>query len=127
MATPTPTGSNSFDFLYGFPINANNGTVRLAYGFNDNEVIEDPFNALDIEIESSYLELGLRQPIINQPDRELALGVSFTRQQSETLLLNTPFALSRGADENGETKISTIRLFQEFVDRNDLESFGISF
>ncbi|WP_052055321.1 ShlB/FhaC/HecB family hemolysin secretion/activation protein [Myxosarcina sp. GI1] len=112
-------GSDSFDFAYSFPFNALDGTVGLAYGFNFNEVIEDPFNALDIESESRYYELSLRQPIINRPNRELALGISFTRQESETLLLNTPFALSRGADENGETRISTIRLFQEFIERDD--------
>ncbi|MGV2827802.1 ShlB/FhaC/HecB family hemolysin secretion/activation protein [Myxosarcina sp. GI1(2024)] len=112
-------GSDSFDFAYGFPFNAQDGRLRLAYGFNSNDVIEDPFNALDIQSESSYFELGLRQPLINRPNREFALGISFSRQESETLLLDTPFPLSRGADENGETKISAIRLFQEFVDRDD--------
>lgn len=112
-------GSDSFDFAYSVPVNAMNGAIAIAYGFNDNEVIEEPFTALDIQSESSYLELSLRQPVINRPNQELALGIGFSRQQSETILLDTPFALSRGADANGETKISTIRLFQEFVDRSD--------
>ena len=112
-------GSDSFDFAYAVPFNAKNGTIKASYGTNSNDVIEEPFNPLDIESESRYYELNLRQPIILNPNRELAMGISFSRQESETSLLDTPFALSRGADEDGETKISAIRLFQEYVDRND--------
>ncbi|MGF1541091.1 MAG: ShlB/FhaC/HecB family hemolysin secretion/activation protein [Pleurocapsa sp.] len=112
-------GSDSFDFAYGFPINAKDGNIKLAFGTNSNDVIEEPFNPLDIQSESRYYQLNLRQPIILEPEREFALGLSFSRQESETSLLNTPFALSRGADENGETKISAIRFFQELVNRDD--------
>ncbi|MEM7591121.1 MAG: ShlB/FhaC/HecB family hemolysin secretion/activation protein [Cyanobacteria bacterium P01_A01_bin.83] len=112
-------GSDSFDVSYQVPFNAKNGTIGAVYGNNSNDVIEEPFNPLDIESQSSFIELSLRQPIILRPHAELAAGISFSRQQSETSLRDSPFALSRGADENGETKISAIRLFQEYVHRND--------
>lgn len=112
-------GSDSFNFTYSVPFNAKDGAIAIAYGFNDNQVIEEPFTALDIQSESSYLELSLRQPVINRPNQELALGISFSRQQSKTILLDTPFTLARGADANGETKISALRLFQEYIDRNE--------
>lgn len=114
-------GSNSFDLSYQVPFNAKNGTIRAAYGNNSNDIIEEPFNPLDIQSESRFYELSLRQPIILKPESELAAGISFSRQESETSLLDKPFALSRGADENGETKISAIRLFQEYLDRSDKE------
>ncbi len=118
-------GSDSFDFAYGFPVNAKDGKIKLAFGLNSNDVIEDPFNPLDIQSESRYYELNLRQPIVLKPDREFALGLSFSRQESETSLLDTPFALSRGADEDGETKISAIRFFQELVNRDDNKVFAL--
>ncbi len=118
-------GSDSFDFAYGFPINAKDGNIKLAFGTNSNDVIEEPFNPLDIQSESRYYELNLRQPLILEPEREFALGLSFSRQESETSLLDTPFALSRGADEDGETKISAIRFFQELVNRDDNKVFAM--
>ena len=114
-------GSNAFDFAYALPINAKNGTIEAAYNRNSNDIIEDPFNILDIESESRYYELSFRQPIILQPTQELALGLSFSRSESELFLENRGFQLSRGADADGETNISAVRFFQEFTDRNDKE------
>lgn len=114
-------GSDAFDFAYGFPINAKNGTIKTAFGTNSNDVIEDPFTPLDIESKSRYYELSLRQPLRLQPNQEFALGMSFTRTESETFFGNERFFLSRGANDDGETKISAVRLFQEFVNRNDQE------
>ena len=84
-------------------------------------LFEDPFNILDIESESRYYELNFRQPIVLKPTQELALGMSITRTESETYFFDERYQLSRGADEDGKTKISAVRFFQEFVNRNDRE------
>jgi hemolysin activation/secretion protein len=112
-------GSDSFDFTYALPINSKNGTLKAAYGTNTNDVIEDPFTPLDIESESRYYELSFRQPLILKPNQEFALGISLSRTESDTSLLDTNFPLSRGADDDGETKISAVRLFQEYVNRDE--------
>ena len=114
-------GSDSFDFAYALPINTKNGTIKAAYGSNNNEVIEEPFTPLDIESKSRYYELSLRQPLILKPSQEFTIGLSLSHTDSESFLLDDTFPLSRGADENGETKISAIRLFQEFVNRDEKE------
>ena len=112
-------GSDGFDFAYTFPINARNGQLGFRYGTNSNDVIEAPFTALDIESESRYYELNFRQPIIQKPNTELSLGLAFSRLESETSLLDRSFRLSRGADEQGRTRISAIRFSQEWVNRNE--------
>lgn len=114
-------GSDAFDVAYGFPVNSKNGTIKAAFGTNSNNVIEEPFSPIDIESESRYYELSLRQPVILKPTREFALGFSLTRTESETSILDQRFQLSRGANEAGETKISAVRFFQEFIDRNEQE------
>ena len=118
-------GSNELDLGYAVPINAKNGTIGLAYGFNSNDIVENPFTPLDIETKSNYYELTLRQPIVYRPNREVALGLSFSRQHSETSLLDIPFPLSRGADESGNTNISALRFFQEFTQRSDKSVFAL--
>lgn len=114
-------GSDAFDFSYGLPLNSKNGTIKAAYGSNSNNVIEEPFSPIDIESKSRYYEVSLRQPLVLKPTQEFALGLSLTRTESETFLFDDSFQLSRGANEDGETRISAVRLFQEFVNRNDKE------
>lgn len=122
-------GSDSIDTSYTLPFNSRNGTLRFAYGYSDNRIIEDPFTDLDIISEAQYYELGIRQPIVATPESEFAMGLSFSFQESQTGFDNEfysgPFRLSRGADENGETKVGALRFFQEYVDRSDTEVLAL--
>lgn len=117
-------GSNAFDGRYSLPLNPRNGTLTLAGGLTDTEVVEPPFDRLDITGDSYYLELGFRQPIIQTPTQELALGLTASRQQSKTEVLGEDFPLSAGANDEGETRISALRLVQEYTQRSQQEVFA---
>ncbi|MBN8559656.1 MAG: ShlB/FhaC/HecB family hemolysin secretion/activation protein [Leptolyngbya sp. UWPOB_LEPTO1] len=120
-------GSNGIDLSYIVPFNARNGTLRLAYGSTRSRVIEEPFDILEIQARSRYYELTLRQPIVQRPTNEFAIGWTFSRQESQTELgLDNigPFPLSPGADEQGRTQISALRFFQEYVQRSDRQVFA---
>ena len=127
-------GSNRYNVSYSLPINPRNGTVSFTYETISSRIVESPFDQLDIESEAGLYELSLRQPIIQTPSQELALGFSFSYEESNTTVLNTPFPISPGANENGETRISALRFFQEWFTRNEKEvlalrsqfSFGIN-
>ncbi|EGJ29697.1 MULTISPECIES: ShlB/FhaC/HecB family hemolysin secretion/activation protein [Moorena] len=112
-------GSDTFDVSYTLPINPRNGTLRLAYGTTASEVIEPPFDRIDIDSESRFYEITLRQPVFQTPTEEVAIGITGSRQESETSILNRPFALSAGADDEGRTRINAIRLFQEWTKRSE--------
>lgn len=122
-------GSNSFDFNYTVPINPRNGTFAFSYGTSDNNVIERPFNTLDIESYSKYYEVTLRQPIIQKPNRELAVGLALTRRESQASLLNDdpngpiPFP-AVGADPNGRTSVTALRFIQEWTQRDSQQVFA---
>jgi hemolysin activation/secretion protein len=118
-------GSNVLDLNYTLPINAKNGTLAFSYGTSDNNIIEEPFNQLDITSSSRYYEVALRQPIIEKPGRELALGFALTQRQSKASLFNgeVPFPGS-GTDENGKTSVTAVRLSQEWVQRSSKEVFA---
>lgn len=120
-------GSNGIDLSYIVPFNARNGTLRLAYGSTRSRVIEEPFDILEIQARSRYYELTLRQPIVQRPTNELAIGLTFSRQESQTELgIDNigPFPLSPGADEQGRTRVSALRFFQEYVQRSDRQVFA---
>lgn len=117
-------GSNTFDARYTIPLNARNGTLSLSARITDTEVVEPPFDRIDITGDSEYYELSVRQPVIQTPTRELALGLILTRQLSQTQLLGTDFQLSPGANEDGETRVSAIRFFQDWTQRTAADVFS---
>lgn len=133
LAYAHTSGSDAFDVSYTLPINSRNGTISLGYGTTSSNVIEAPFDELDIEAESRYYDLTLLQPLIQTPSKEFTLGLQAVRQESETSLLDTPFPLSLGADARGDTRISAVRFFQEWTSRSSREvlaarsqfSFGV--
>ncbi|MGB3641666.1 MAG: ShlB/FhaC/HecB family hemolysin secretion/activation protein [Rivularia sp. (in: cyanobacteria)] len=120
-------GSNAFDFNYTLPVNPRNGTLSFSYGTSDSDVIESPFNVLDIQSKSRYYELSLRQPIVQTPNQEFTLGITASRRQSKASLFNgeIPFPNSPGADEDGRTRISAVRFFQEWTNRSSSQVFAL--
>lgn len=119
-------GSNAYDFNYTLPINPRNGTLSFSYGTSNNHVIERPFSVLDIQSNSHYYELTLRQPIIQKPTYELALGLTAGRRESQASFLDgeLPF-LSSGADAEGRTRITSLRFFQEWTSRSSQQVFAL--
>ncbi|MGI0495040.1 ShlB/FhaC/HecB family hemolysin secretion/activation protein [Alkalinema pantanalense CENA528] len=121
-------GSNAIDLSYLLPVNPRNGTVSFSYGTSWNRVIEDPFSVLDIQSKSRYYDLSFRQPLLQKPTKEFAVGFSFSRQESQTELgLDNigPFPLSPGADSEGKTKVSALRFFQEYTQRSNRHVFAL--
>lgn len=110
-------GSNSLDLSYRIPVNPRNGAITLAGGLNYSRVIEEPFDELDITGNSSYFDLTFRQPVIQTPKHELALGVTASHQESSNEILGFNFPLSPGANEQGQTSITALRFFQEWIQR----------
>jgi filamentous hemagglutinin family protein len=126
LAYSNTEGSNAFDGSYTFPLNARNSTLTLSGGVSESEVVEEPFNQLNILGDSHYYELSLRQPLIQTPTQEFALGITASRRESDiSSLLEefdvSPSELSPGADESGQTQVSVLRFFQEWTNRNSRE------
>ncbi len=118
-------GSNALDANYTLPLSPYNTTLSLTYSTSGSRVIEPPFDRLDINSGSYTYEASLRQPIIQTPTQELALGLSFSRRQSEATLLGRtiPFP-SLGADGNGRSVVTALRFVQEFTDRGNEQVFA---
>lgn len=118
-------GSDNANLSYTIPVNPHNGTVILSGGVTDSKVIEEPFDELDITSDAPYFELSFRQPVIQTPTQELALGITASRQESRSKIFGVEFPLSPGADERGRTRISTLRLFQEWTQRSPQDVFAV--
>ncbi|MBE9187754.1 ShlB/FhaC/HecB family hemolysin secretion/activation protein [Microcoleus sp. LEGE 07076] len=112
-------GSNAVDFSYALPVNARNGTVSFQASRSRSNIVESPFEALDIQASSRSYELTYRQPIVQTARTEIAIGIAAGRRESDTSLLGEDFPLSPGADSRGRTRVSALRLFQDFTQRGE--------
>jgi hemolysin activation/secretion protein len=118
-------GSNQLEGSYTLPLNPRNGSLRFGYQISNNEIIEAPFDELDLEVDYRQYELNFRQPVLARatPDysKELALSFGIVRKESDSSLLGVDFPLSPGADEQGEVRISKLNFAQEWLQRSSQE------
>lgn len=117
-------GSNSVELNYTLPVNPRNGTVSFQLSRSKSNIIEPPFDELDIEAKSRDYELTYRQPIVQTPTQEIALGISAARRESDTSLLGVEYPLSPGSDDRGRTRIFAVRAFQEYTQRGARQVFA---
>ncbi|MBD2121059.1 ShlB/FhaC/HecB family hemolysin secretion/activation protein [Trichocoleus sp. FACHB-262] len=118
-------GSDAIDLSYTLPINPRNGTLSLNYGDAESYVVEEPFDVLDITSRSKYYQVTLRQPLVLKPQNEFALGLTAVHTNNETSLLGDPFALTPGANDQGETSVSALRFFQEYTHRSRHQAIAL--
>jgi hemolysin activation/secretion protein len=118
-------GSNSFEGGYTLPVNPRNGTIGFNYRITNNQIIEPPFNDLDIEVNSRELELSFRQPVLQKAtpevSQELTLSLTAARRVSNSSIQGVDFSLFPGADDQGETRISELSFAQDWLQRSRQE------
>lgn len=114
-------GTNSWNALYSLPINPRNGTFSFNYGASRSQVIVRPFSQLNPKVIYRDYGLTLRQPLVQTPSQEFVLGLTGSRRESDATLLGSHALgqlITPGADNRGRTRISTLRFFQEWSQRN---------
>ena len=107
------------------PVNSQNGQIRIKYTTANTEIIEEPVSALDIQADYKAYEIGFTQPIIQSDNNNLTFSVQFEHIDSETFIDNDfSFPFVDGL-EDGVSKISVIRLVQEFYNQQNNSSFAL--
>lgn len=81
------------------------------------------FEPFDLESRYNKYEFTYRQPLIQSANQEFALGITGDWQTTANSLLGEGFPLSRGADDDGNTRIFALRFFQEYSNRSQKEVF----
>jgi hemolysin activation/secretion protein len=109
-------GLDEWDLRYALPLNAADTTLELRFQRSDSEVVESPFDQLDIEGKSVTWGVGLRHPLYRTLREELWIGLTGELRRSETELLGDDFSFSLGPD-NGKTKLTVLRFLQEWTSR----------
>lgn len=104
------------DTSYSLPLNAYDTSISFGYRRNDFQVVQVPFEPLDIGSKSEIFMLGLRQPIFRTLTDEVVLSVTGERLFNKTTLLGEPFDFV-GGYQNGVAVVSALRFGQEWTRR----------
>jgi hemolysin activation/secretion protein len=98
---------------YALPLNRFDTRLDLDFRTSESDVVEEPFDELDIFSEARSYGIGLSHPIHRTPTQELWLGITGEYRESEAFLLGEPFCFLEGA-EDCKSKVSVLRLFQDW-------------
>lgn len=110
-------GLGIFNVNYAIPVNAKNGTLQFSVSNSDSSIVQDAFDNVNIRSEALSLSAEFRQPIVQKPTEEFALGLDFDWQRSESFILDDiPFSFSLGP-EDGVSQVSAVRFSQDWVKR----------
>jgi hemolysin activation/secretion protein len=123
LAYNNTDGSNGIDTSYTVPLNAFQTTLSFNAGGSNSQIIEAPYQPLDINTKSRYYEVNIRHPVIRRAERdatqEFAISLTGAKIESTSAFGDIPFPLSRGADDNGRTSVSALRFAQEYIHRDN--------
>ncbi len=114
----TTGGSRIGSFSYTLPVNPMEGTVNLNIVLDRNEITQEPFDQFDITGKSELYEISFRQPVIRTPREELAFSVGFSYKDGQTFVFDQPTPFGIGPEGNGVSKVSVLRLGQDYVARD---------
>jgi hemolysin activation/secretion protein len=125
-------GLHDLQTSYSRPLNAADTTVKVWFGDSEAEVVEAPFQTLDISSTTETYGLSLEHPLFKTTAKEWRGGGGLGHRRGETFLLDEPFSFSPGA-QDGVVEVTVLRLSQDFSIRQhsrvlacrQLFSFGV--
>jgi len=118
-------GLTDASMSYRMPLTADDMSLTVFYSMSDSEVVEEPFDQLEIESESSNYGFTLGVPVYKQNGSALDITIGATAKDSDAFLLGEPFSFSAGAIEGG-SKTTVVELGGSYVHREAAEVFALS-
>jgi hemolysin activation/secretion protein len=112
------------DISYALPVTPWDTQLGFQFRKNDFQVVESPFDDLNIETNTEIYTLSLRHPVIRTLTREISLSIIGEHLKTKNFLLGIPFSFVPGTTSDGKTKISSLRLGQEWVERRPTRVFA---
>ena len=92
---------------YSLPVSTSGSRLSAYYSRADSEIVEAPFNILDIRSNVESWGITYSRPFIRELNRRVTGQVGFENKHSRSTLLGFPFSFSAG-EENGVAEGSSI-------------------
>jgi hemolysin activation/secretion protein len=123
-------GSNALDVSYEAPVNNDNTTIKFQYFYGQNVTIQDIFSSLNIRGTTQSYELSVRHPLLQKATEryqsEFAIGLAAQHQELQDSILDNPFPISRGADSEGRTRTTILKISQDWNMEDVLQAVSLN-
>lgn len=110
-------GLKSVEFETEIPVTARDTLLSFAFRYDTAEVVEQPFNVIDVESRARDYEIGISHPVYRTVSQKLKLGLKFVQRSSETFVLGIPFSFTDGPID-GVSRVSVLRFIQDWLERS---------
>jgi hemolysin activation/secretion protein len=117
-------GLSDWHINYAFPVTSKDLILYLDLQQADSKVVEDPFESLDMEYKLSTYRFGIDYPLFRSAFSRFSLFASLEKRHSESFLLGLPFSFNAW-EEEGEAKITVLRLGQNWSQRGRQRAFEL--
>lgn len=111
---------------YAIPVSRWNTQLALNFRWSDSKIVEEPFDAIDVESDFLAGGIELTQPLIHSLRDELRVGVLAEWRRGRNFVAGTGFSFSEGAD-HGVSTVVPLRPFIEWVRRDRAVVFAVRF
>ena len=110
-------GAGNYSLFYSLPLNRWDTTLELGLTQSDYAILEEPFDSLDIESDTSMYTVALRQPIYRSFQHDFSVTLKSEHRRSEVMVAGERFSISPGSVD-GQTRITALRFSPEYVYRS---------
>ena len=111
-------GLYDYDANYQLPFTRWDTRFLAHFRESNSEVVEKPFNQLDITSSSTTYGLGFSQPLYETVNTNIQVALAVELRNSKTYLLGRSFSFSPGADD-GRSRVVPIRFSQQWLYRDE--------
>jgi hemolysin activation/secretion protein len=111
-------GLKRYRGLYEIPFTRWGTRLSLDARYAEAEVVESPFDDLDIESEFQSYQIGLHQPLYRSPRTQVEVGVIGDWRRTETELFGTSFSFPGSGAHDGEATASVLRFVFDWLRRD---------
>jgi len=120
LAVSASEGLQDAYISYQLPVNSYDTRIKLEYQRGQSEVIEAPFDDLDIESDTESWAVSVSHPLIDSLDRYVTVTAGLNHSETDTSLLGKPFSFSLGA-RNGEIAATNASISGEWIERGEYQ------
>jgi len=107
-------GLDDLDASYSYPLTSADLRLTGYYARTDSNIVEEPFNLIDIVSKSRTAGLSLSRPFRSRSGRTLTPTLGLENRRAENWLLGVPFSFTPG-EQAGTSEVSVAYLTTEWL------------
>jgi len=107
-------GLDDWSASYSYPLTAADLRIAGYYASTDSQIVEQPFDLIDIQSRSETAGVALSRPFRGNANRVLTATAGFENRRADNSLLGMPFSFTPG-EQDGYSEVSVAYLTAQWL------------